>query len=97
MQLMGMERLRGHMYQFLKGRNDSKLVWPFHGILTIQLLNQSKKEDHKEVTVSYLESEYDYPSRVRIRIHNATTGKLWLIATNQCVMMVDNRTSGMIV
>ena len=64
----------------MKGRNDSKLKWPFRGILTIQLLDQSKKEDHKEVTVSYLESEHDYASRVRIGTHNAATGKLWMIA-----------------
>lgn len=64
----------------MKGRNDSKLEWPFRGILTIQLLDQSKKKDHKEVTVSYLESEYDYASRVRIGNYNAATGKLWMIA-----------------
>lgn len=64
----------------MKGKNDSKLKWPFRGILTIQLLDQSKKEDHKEVTVSYLESEHDYASRVSIGTHNAATGKLWMIA-----------------
>lgn len=64
----------------MKGRNDSELEWPFCGILTIELLDQSKKEDHKRVTISYIDSESTYSSRVRIGTYSAATGKLWMIA-----------------
>lgn len=64
----------------MKGRNDCELEWPFRGMLTIELLDQSKKEEHKRVTISYIDSESAYSNRVCIGTYNAATGKLWMIA-----------------
>ena len=37
----------------LKGENDDYLPWPFRGIITVQLLDHSANEAHREVTIRY--------------------------------------------
>lgn len=66
----------------MKGENDFNLKWPFRGVIT---LDQSKQEDHKEVTVSYFECDSSYSSRVCIGSHSAATGKLWMITHQSLV------------
>ena len=36
-----------------RGEYDDQLKWPFHGDITIQLLNQSRDEGHRKKTVPY--------------------------------------------
>ena len=68
------------MISIMRGDNDCKLQWPFCGVVTFQLLDQSKMRDHKEVTVSYLNSHPSYSSRVRIGNYTAAKGKFWMIS-----------------
>ena len=37
----------------MRGEHDDKLTWPFHGYITIQLLNQSRDQDHVEYTLAF--------------------------------------------
>ena len=37
----------------MQGEYDDQLKWPFHGDITIQLLNQSRDEGHREKTVHF--------------------------------------------
>ena len=39
--------------QLMRGEYDDQLKWPFRGVITIQLLNQSRDEGHWEKTVRY--------------------------------------------
>ena len=40
----------------LKGEYDSKLVWPFRGAVTIQLVNHKNDQDHREHTVPFFDA-----------------------------------------
>ena len=70
------------LVSIMKGENDGSLQWPFRGIVTIDLLDQSEyeKKDHRTVTVRYLDNDPAYSSRVHIGTNNAAKGKLWLVA-----------------
>ena len=37
----------------MRGEYDSRLVWPFRGDITIQLVNHSNDHDHREWTVHF--------------------------------------------
>ena len=39
----------------VKGEYDSRLVWPFKGAITIQLVNHNNDEDHREYTVPFID------------------------------------------
>ena len=41
---------------FMSGEYDDTLEWPFHGEVTIELLNQLEDKNHKNYTISYNES-----------------------------------------
>ena len=48
-----------------RGEYDDQLKWPFHGDITIQLLNQSRDEEHWEETLTYDDTDEDeYAGRV---------------------------------
>ena len=70
------------LVSIMNGENDDSLQWPFRGIITIDLLDQSKskKKDHRTVTVRYLDNDPAYSNRVYIGTNNAAKGKLWLVA-----------------
>ena len=44
----------------LRGEYDDQLKWPFRGDITIQLLNQSRDEGHRERTVNFDDTIPDY-------------------------------------
>ena len=62
----------------MKGEYDDELSWPFHGKITVELLNQ-KADEHYAYTLSYNESigpDYlDYADRVLIGEKNHGWGK----------------------
>ena len=37
----------------MRGEYDDRLVWPFHGEITIQLVNQIKDQKHEECTITF--------------------------------------------
>ena len=37
----------------VSGEYDSRLVWPFRGDITIQLVNHSNDQDHRESTLTF--------------------------------------------
>ena len=37
----------------MRGEHDDQLTWPFHGDITIQLVNQNRDQDHIEYTVAF--------------------------------------------
>ena len=37
----------------MRGDHDDKLVWPFHGDITIQIVNQHRDNDHYERTILF--------------------------------------------
>ena len=54
----------------MKGEYDDELPWPFHGKITVELINQNAADrHHHEYTISYSEGigadYYDYADRVR--------------------------------
>ena len=40
----------------MRGEHDSRLVWPFRGDITIQLVNHNNDQDHREHTVNFNEA-----------------------------------------
>ena len=38
---------------FMRGEYDSRLVWPFRGDITIQLVNHNTDQDHYELTMFF--------------------------------------------
>lgn len=68
------------MISIMRGDNDYNLQWPFCGVVTFRLLDQSQKKNHKEVTVSYVNSDPAYSSRVLVGNYSAATGKLWMVS-----------------
>ena len=53
----------------MRGEYDSRLVWPFRGDITIQLVNHSN-DDHREWTVHFSDAAVAYGSANRV-----TTGE----------------------
>ena len=46
-----------HVYvHLMRGEYDSRLVWPFRGDFTIQLVNYNNDQDHYEQTVHFNDS-----------------------------------------
>ena len=43
----------------MKGEYDSRLVWPFRGDITIQLVNHNNDQDHHEWTVPFNDTAVD--------------------------------------
>ena len=41
----------------MRGEHDSRLVWPFRGDITIQLVNHNNDQDHREHTVNFNEQQ----------------------------------------
>ena len=41
------------IFHLMRGEYDDQLKWPFRGDITIQLLNQSRDEGHREMTVPF--------------------------------------------
>ena len=41
------------LVHLMRGEYDSRLVWPFRGDITIQLVNYSNDQDHYELTVPF--------------------------------------------
>ena len=37
----------------MRGEYDSRLVWPFRGDITIQLVNHNSSQDHNELTIHF--------------------------------------------
>ena len=59
----------------MKGEYDDKLPWPFHGKITVELLNQNADHDHFPYTITYGKSVgADYAGRVRTRDRNQGWG-----------------------
>jgi len=59
----------------MKGEYDDKLPWPFHGKITVELLNQNAEHDHYKYTITYGESVgADYAGRVRTGDRNQGWG-----------------------
>ena len=54
------------VYWYLnRGEYDDQLKWPFRGAITIQLLNQSRDDGHREKTLTYYDTDEDeYAGRV---------------------------------
>ena len=44
----------------MKGEYDSRLVWPFRGDITIQLVNHNNDQDHHEWTVPFNDTAVMY-------------------------------------
>lgn len=68
------------MISIMRGDNDYYLQWPFRGVVTFRLLDQSQNKDHKEVTVSYVNSTLSYSGRVLIGNYSPAKGKLWMVS-----------------
>ena len=46
--------MRDSVYVYLmRGEYDDRLVWPFHGDITVQLVNQIKDQKHEEYTFTF--------------------------------------------
>ena len=41
------------LIHLMRGEYDSRLVWPFRGDITIQLVNHSDNDSHREKTVQF--------------------------------------------
>ena len=48
----------------LKGEYDDKLQWPFNANITVQLLNWSGDNGHKDDTIPHYKSRLEYRTRV---------------------------------
>ena len=51
----------------LKGEHDDQLQWPINANITVQLLNWSKDNSHKERTIPYNIAPLEYRTRVTVR------------------------------
>ena len=60
--------------QLNRGEYDDQLKWPFRGTITIQLLNQSRDEGHREVTVNFDDTASDEATGRVVRMERATNG-----------------------
>ena len=60
----------------MRGEYDSRLVWPFRGDITIQLVNHSNDDDHREKTVPFSDAAVAYGSANRVTTgERATKGR----------------------
>ena len=63
-----MVMVKPHMSQCIvtlnRGEYDDQLKWPFRGAITIQLLNQSRDEGYREMTVDFDTAGDDVAGRV---------------------------------
>ena len=57
----------------MKGEYDDRLVWPFQGSVTIQLVNQIKDQDHQQIAVPFDDATSD--ELLRSRVTTGITGK----------------------
>ena len=59
----------------MRGEYDSRLVWPFKGHITIQLVNHSNDKDHCETTVLFNRIALGSGASKRVKLgERATTG-----------------------
>ena len=47
----------------MKGENDDNLIWPFTGVVTVELLNQLADKAHHQNTITYPEDKDDTTNR----------------------------------
>ena len=59
----GMDYMHVCVY-LMRGEYDDKLVWPFHGEITIQLVNQISDQMYQEQTFKFNKSTISSCSRV---------------------------------
>ena len=50
----------------MRGENDSTLKWPFRGDITIQLVNHSNDQDHREWTVHFSDDAVAFGATKRV-------------------------------
>ena len=69
------------LYVYLmRGEYDSRLVWPFRGDITIQLVNHNNDHNHHERTV-YFTSDAAVASGASNRVTSGERGGAWGYAT----------------
>ena len=83
----------------MRGEYDSRLVWPFRGDITIQLVNYNNDQDHYEQTVYF---NYYASSRVSGRVTSGERAEYGLdkqqfishtkvkTSTNTCQYIINN-------
>ena len=52
--------------RLMQGEYDSRLVWPFRGAITIQLMNHGNERDHRELTVDFNDAAEAYGAADRV-------------------------------
>ena len=63
----------------MRGEYDSRLVWPFRGDITIQLVNHKNDHNHHERTMPF--SDAAVASGVSKRVTSGKRGNAWGYAT----------------
>ena len=63
----------------MRGEYDSRLVWPFRGDITIQLVNHNNDQDHHEETLPF--SDAAVASGASNRVTSGERGNAWGYAT----------------
>lgn len=69
------------LFTFLeKGENDDYLPWPFHGNITVQLLDHSSNFAHRQATIRYNDFHPGYSNRNHLGITFGGQGKYHLVS-----------------